>query len=218
LPRRAVLAFAIALALGAGFVLSRASATEVTTAFPVGPGPTPVAGPLPPHSEVCQTPIEVLADSDAVAFWVRTRQPGTPLEVTVRDLRGRPLGRDRVAVAAGDPAVQTARFPRVREGAAISLCIRNDGSSPVYPSGGQQEADAGAVIRGRGNGTDLTLVFLRDRPRSALSLVPTMFHRAALFRFGWVGEWTFWALAALVLIAVPALCAFALGRAARDER
>jgi hypothetical protein len=43
-----------------------------------------------------------------------------------------------------------------------------------------------------------------------------MFRRAAVFRFGWVGAWTFWTLAALVLIAIPALCALALGRAARD--
>jgi hypothetical protein len=216
LPRRAILAFAVALVVGIAFVAWRAGANDSTVAFSVGPGPTPVAFILPPRFEVCQTPIEVLADTDAVTFWVRTRRRDTPLEVILRDPRGRALGRDRVRVGAGGPTPATARFAPVREGATIALCIRNRGSAPVFPSGGEQEADSGVVSGSRRSGSDLTLLFLRERSRSPLSLVPTMFRRAAVFRFGWVGSWTFWALAALVLIAVPALCAYALARAARD--
>ena len=216
MPRRAIAAFAVTLAVGIAFVAWRAGASESTVAFTVGPGPTPVATIVPPRLEVCQTPIEVLADTDAVTFWIRAKRPGTPLEVTVRDPRGRPLGSDRVRTGAGGPTPATARFAPLREGAIVSLCIRNRGSSPVFPSGGEQEADAGLVSGSRRSGRDFTLLFLRQRSRSALGLVPTIFRRAALFRFGWVGSWTFWALAALVLIAVPALCAYALGRAARD--
>lgn len=217
MPRRAVAAFALALGLGVAFLVWRAGSIDSTVAFPVGPGPTPVATIVPPRAEVCQTPIEVLADTRAVEFWLRTSRPSAPLEVTVRDLRGRPLRRDRATAARGNPAPVSASFAPIREGTSIALCIRNVGSAPVAPSGGEQEADAGTLIAGQRRGADLTLVFLRDRPRSDLGLVPTMFRRAALFRFGWVGAWTFWVLAALVLLVVPALCALALARAARDQ-
>jgi hypothetical protein len=217
LPRRAVAAFAVVLALGVAFLVWRAASTDSTVAFRVGPGPTPVATIVPPRAEVCQTPIEVLADTRAVELWVRTSHPGAPLAVMVRDLRGRPLGRDRVTVGPGHPAPVQASFARIREGTSIALCVRNLGAAPVAASGGQQEPDAGTLMAGQRRGSDLTLVFLRERPRSDLGLVPTMFRRAALFRFGWVGAWTFWVLAALVLLVVPALCAFALARAARDQ-
>jgi hypothetical protein len=43
------------------------------------------------------------------------------------------------------------------------------------------------------------------------SLLPTIFSRAALFRPGWVGAWTFWALLVALTVAVPLLLARALG-------
>jgi hypothetical protein len=214
LPRRAIAAFLVALAVGVGVVVWRAASNDVAVAFTNGPGPSPVAGVILPHAEICQTPIEVLADTSGVTFWVRGQRPGTPLDVTVRDLAGRPLRHDRVVAGAGAPAVQTASFAPVRRGAAIALCIRNDGGRLVYPSGGQQEPDSGTVEGRHRSGADLALVFARDHPRSALGLVPTIFRRAPLFRFGWLGAWAYWTLAALLLLAVPALCAVALRRAA----
>ena len=50
------------------------------------------------------------------------------------------------------------------------------------------------------------------RPPTLLSDIPTVFERAALFRPGWVGVWTFWLLAAALLGAFP-LAALALTRA-----
>jgi hypothetical protein len=214
LPRRAIAAFLVTLAVGVAFVVWRAASNDLDVAFTNGPGPTPIAAVILPHAEICQTPIEVLADTGGVTFWVRGQRPGTPFDVTVRDLAGRPLRRDRVVAGAGAPALQTARFAPVRRGTTIALCIRNGGRRLVYPSGGEQEPDSGTVEGRHRSGADLALVFAREHPRSALSLVPTIFRRAALFRFGWLGAWAYWAIAALVLLAVPALCALALRRAA----
>jgi hypothetical protein len=62
-------------------------------------------------------------------------------------------------------------------------------------------------------GRDIAIVFPRDKPKSALALVPEMFRRASLFRPGWLGAWTYWVLAALVLLAAPLLLARAASRA-----
>jgi hypothetical protein len=61
------------------------------------------------------------------------------------------------------------------------------------------------------------LTFGRRHPTTALSLVPTMFRRAGLFHGGWVGAWTYWLLAALVALAVPALLVRALRDAELDD-
>jgi hypothetical protein len=63
---------------------------------------------------------------------------------------------------------------------------------------------------------DIAMVFPRAEPKSVLALVPEMFRRAALFRPGWVGAWTFWLLAALILLGAPLLLARALASAEDD--
>jgi hypothetical protein len=65
-------------------------------------------------------------------------------------------------------------------------------------------------------GWALSLRFLRGHPRPVLSQVPLIIDRAALFRPGPVGPWTFWLLALLVAVAVPLLLAHALRRALKE--
>jgi hypothetical protein len=218
LPRRAALAFGVAALAGIAIVLWRASGDERSVAFLFGAIPRVPAAVLPPHAEVCQTPIELQADVDAVSFPVKTKgHPGVPLTVTVRDLADRTLVRSRIAPGYPDSWTVTAPLPRLHPGQAISLCIRNDGTRTAYPLGEDAVVDSGTVQAGRTSTIDVALTFLRDRPRSALSEVPAMFRRAALFRFGWVGAWTFWVLAVAVLAGVPLLCGYALARAARED-
>src|SRR5206468_5663138 len=64
---------------------------------------------------------------------------------------------------------------------------------------------------------DIALVIPRPKPKSVLALVPEMFRRAALFRPGFVGAWTYWVLAALILIAAPLLLARAMASADAEE-
>jgi hypothetical protein len=213
-----VVVFAVAAAAGLAAVLWRAGVDERSTAFLFGAGVRGPAAVLPTGAEVCQTPIELQADSDAVSFPVGTdRRAGSPLTVTVRDLHGHVLARHAVRGGYADGAVQTAAFPRVREGRSISVCIRNDGPRTAYPLGEDAVVDSGTVQGGHRSTIDVALGFLRRHPRSVLSQVPSMFRRAALFRFDWLGAWTIWALAIAVVLGVPTLCACALARAASED-
>jgi hypothetical protein len=216
--RPALAVFTLAMLAGVAVLVWRASADERTIAFRIGALPRGPAAVLGPGSSVCQTPIDVQEDTDAVTVPVGTSgRPGAPLTVSVHDPRGRVLTQGTVRAGYADGSTQTARFRRIRAGETVSLCIRNDGREPVYPLGEDVVVDTGIVQDGRKSTMDVTLTFLRPRRRSALDLVPSMFRHAAVFRFGWVGAWTYWVLAALALIAVPVLCAYALARAARED-
>jgi hypothetical protein len=94
--------------------------------------------------------------------------------------------------------------------------VRNRGLHPITIAGGDGAPYSGSNVTGEPGPVDLTLVFRPADSRSLLQSVPAMFRHAARFRPGWVGAWTYWALAALVALAVPLLCALALARAARD--
>ena len=64
----------------------------------------------------------------------------------------------------------------------------------------------------------LSLVMLPAHPRSLLSMVPTAFARAALFKASWVGTWTFWVLAAALLAGFAVAAAAVRWALAEPER
>ena len=108
---------------------------------------------------------------------------------------------------------------RVAPGESIAVCVENRGRRPAFIYG---DADAAArsstsYLNGKPTGSDLALEFERRRPRSLAGLIPAMFDRAALFRAQWVGAWTYWLLAALVVVGAPALLVGAVRAAARDS-
>jgi hypothetical protein len=219
LRRRAILAFVATLVAGVAVVLWRGASTDVPVAFTVGPGPSPVAGELAPGAEACEQPIEMLADADRVVFWVDAgARPGVPVEAAVRELPevgGRRLAHARLPGrdASRGPQEREIRFPRLRKGRVVALCIRNAGRHPTALAGADSAPGSGTVFAGRSGPVDLSLAFYRDRPPSVLDSVPEMFRRAALFRPGWVGTWTFWLLAVVAAVVVPLLCVVALRRA-----
>ena len=217
-PWPALIVFALAAVAGVAVLAWRAGADERTIAFRIAALPRGPAAVLAPGASVCQTPIDVQEDSDAVSVPVGTSgRPGAPLTISVTGLRGRLLAQGRVRAGYPDGSVQTSRFSRIRSGGTVSLCLRNDGREPVYPLGEDVVLDSGTVQAGRKSTMDISLTFLRPHRRSVLDLVPSMFRHAAVFRFGWVGAWTYWVLAVLAVLGVPILCAYALARAARED-
>ena len=209
-----LIVFALAAVAGVAVLAWRAGADERTIAFRIAALPRGPAAVLAPGASVCQTPIDVQEDSDAVSVPVGTSgRPGAPLTISVTGLRGRLMAQGRVRAGYPDGSVQTARFSRIRSGGTVSLCLRNDGREPVYPLGEDVVLDSGTVQAGRKSTMDISLTFLRPHRRSVLDLVPSMFRHAAVFRFGWVG----WVLAVLAVLGVPILCAYALARAARED-
>jgi hypothetical protein len=157
---------------------------------------------VPEAGPVCQARIELIAPVHGVNFPVGTRgRPGPPLTVSVYAASGRLLATGRVRGGYAHGSFQEARFRgRVREGQSVAVCVRRTGSP------------AGPGVR-----SDLTLAFLHREPTSTVGLLPTIFERMALFRFDWVGAWTFWILLALLALVAPALCAYAVARAAAEE-
>ena len=197
--RRALAGFLVASVVGAGFLLVRASTNERAEAFPVRTGPPLVY--VPEAGPVCQAKIDLIAPVYGVNFPVDTRgRPGPPLTVSVYAESGRLLATGRVRGGYAHGSLQEARFRRVREGQTVAVCLRRSGAPAA-----------------RGVRSDLTLAFLHREPTSTIGLLPTIFERMALFRFEWVGPWTFWILLALLALVAPALCAYAVARAADAE-
>lgn len=209
-------------ATGLVVLLAVAALDERELAFTLGVVPNGVALELEPGEQACQEPIDVAAEFAAVRVVpAADGLPGPALTLTVRDLRsGRTLGRGRTPEGYSPAEPQTARVGTVRRGQRVAVCVRNSGRAAVGLYGGPQQAarTSRAVDGGRPTGRDLSLVFLRGEPASALAVVPDMFRRAALWRPGWVGVWTFWVLAALVALAVPLLLARAALAAERSDR
>ena len=215
---RAVLALIGVCAAGAAGIALVAAADERELAFKSNVRPASVVAVVRPGEEACQRQLQASARFDEVEVPLATGpRPASPLVVTVRDERGRPLARGRLP-ARDDGPVRARVAPAVETGRFISVCLRNAGPRRIGIYGGpDREAPGRAWVGERPTSGDMRLVFLRSEPSSALSLVPAMFDRASLLRPEPVGPWTFWLLLAALAAGVPALLAAAL-RAAIEEQ
>ena len=78
----------------------------------------------------------------------------------------------------------------IPSGRRIQVCLRSRGPGTVDLMGAPLPNHALVEDDGTASGSRqaaIALLFLRPHPRSVLSLVPTIFARASLFRPGWVG-------------------------------
>jgi hypothetical protein len=169
---------------------------------------------IDPGRTACQTPVDASAPFDAVELVFGTYAlSGPPLVVSVRDASsGGELAAGPLEGGYPDNRAQTVPLEREASEGRISVCVRNAGDSPValYGNAGQAAYASTMRLDGRDVGLDAQMVFLDDEPATLLSLTPEIFRRAATFRASWVGPWTFWALAAGVVLIVPLLLALAL--------
>lgn len=194
--------------------------------------------------ELCETPIGLAGDLDAVTFNPAAPPGETPaITVSLRAVvGGRVLGRG-VLPADFDPGLpQTVRLGRVHGDQLVTLCFRNRGPGPVSifgdrferlactPSGRQANAPvicpplglrptvapATAVLDGTPVYGDVAATFLRADRRSVLGSVPAIAQRASLFRPAFVHPTLWWALLAGWVIVLPAGLVFAL-KAARPD-
>ncbi len=185
----------------------------------VDPGPT-VVGALRPGQQACQGPIRTLGPIGYVTSWVTpVSGPGPALTVAVRDAgSGQTLGSSRVSPGyVGASAPEALLDHVVPAGRTVSVCLRSEGPGVVKLIGNKSNTRSGhLVIAGQLQQESLALYFLRAHPVSLLSQIPVIFRRAALFRPGWVGSWTFWVLAAL-LLGTFGLTLFAVAQAERED-
>jgi hypothetical protein len=219
MPRRALVVFLVVFAAGVAVLVLAAAADHRRLAFTLSVLPSQVAAVLEPGDEACVRHVDVEAGFDRAQLTFGTfRQAGPPLSLRVLDAA---TGAQRAAgslpggYADGLPA-EARLAPAVRAPGVVDVCVRNAGSRRVALYGGLTSRRDPAYATLNGARLPLRVRLALYRPsRSALSLVPRMFERAALFHPRWVGAWTFWALLALVLVVAPALVCAAIARAAR---
>jgi hypothetical protein len=221
--RRGWIAAGVALLAGLALLLVVAATRESTLVYTIGAAPgAPIAN-LEPGEEVCQTPVAPPPEAfDRVVIGLQpSGPPGAPVEVLLRSRSGDVVAEGRLdggyAKAEG-PLIQAVPIGPVTVREPVELCVRNTGEDNVAALGttGLAHRTSVATFSGKAVG-DLAVVLERSEPRSLLARLPQVFDHAAAFKAGWVGPWTFWLLAALVLVAVPLLLARGLAAAARDE-
>lgn len=195
--------------------------------------------------QVCESPVGLVGDVDAVRFFPGTPAPRSPaMTVTLRSAdQRRVLGRGTLRPGF-DPALrQTVRVGRVSGGQLVALCFRNEGPAAVSVFGDQLAGPAFCTPSGRQSGVscapagvrptlttavaaidggdplpgDVAAILLGDEPRSLLTRVPAMMERASLFRPGFVGPAVWWLFLAGWLVLLPAAAAYALRAAARPS-
>ncbi len=214
MSRAAMALFGIALAgLLALTAVAAGEKRDLAFSLPVGAvGPT---AKIWPGETACQRPITAQEDFEAVQLQVGS---GRRAELSVAAVPlpdgGPRLAATRIAFPPGRSDVTVELGRTVPQEARFALCMRNVGQGVVALYGARARADDGSAVYqgGRRENADLALVFLRDESRSVLSQVPDIFQRAALFRPGLVGAWTFWVMLIAVALGVPALLAAALRR------
>ena len=172
--------------------------------------------------EACQHDIDVEVPFDRVTLLLATYfQPGPRLEFRVLDhSSGTVVATGVLPDGYPDSKISGATLSRlVPTGRHVDICMKDVGPRRValFSGPGTDNEPSYATLDGRPIQFDILIDFIRPHRRSALSLIPDMFDRAALFHPRWVGAWTFWLLAAVLLVAVPALLCRAV-RAAGQGR
>jgi hypothetical protein len=201
MTRRATLTtFILASALALAGLLIAAASDHRDTAFSLRvPNNRPVV-PLPPGRTLCQGPITAQAGFSSIEMWAR---PLHSLELRIRSLTAGGIDLTRTISGSSTPSgeLTVALGPgAVAARSRFTVCVRNTGPRRIAFEGGAPSAGSGAFeISGKRGHDAIALAFLRRRGPSLLSLLPTVFRRASLFKLSSVGAWTFWVLLAALL-------------------
>jgi hypothetical protein len=218
---RAARVFALVFAAGLVALLCLGLVERRSEAFTLGVQPaTPVYA--RGGSTVCQGPIDVVEDFSAVQLTIGAAVVASPpARVEVLDAgtdRRLATGKLRSGYPSEAQPVHVDLAP-IQAGRRIRICLHVTGRSALLVYGNADAAARGTTVtlNGRPRQMDLDIVFLREDDASVLASTGTIMRRAALFHGGWVGTWTIWLLAVLVLTAFPALLALAIRRAGEPE-
>jgi hypothetical protein len=219
MPRSAVL-FVASCALGMAALLFTGLVEQRSEAFTLGVAPATTVAHLGPRDTVCQRPIDVPDEFSGLRLTLAAAlPPGAPVRVDVRAARdGRRLASGSARGGYGSkPVGVTVALEPVDRRERIEVCLHGSshGGTLVFGNSGAATRESFASLNGRRVDLDVAIVFLRAEPASLLSLTGDILSRASLFHGGWVEPWMLGLLAALVLIAVPALLAAALVAASR---
>jgi hypothetical protein len=128
--------------------------------------------------------------------------PGPPVSVSIKD-RGATVSQGSLAGGYVDQAIVVGLRPVDRTLRRATVCIANRGSSNVAVLGARTTRTQAARLTRGGNPTHSIAWlgwFRRDSP-SRFSELGAFAERAGLVKASFFGSWTFWAGAALLLLA-----------------
>jgi hypothetical protein len=186
---------ALAFVVGTlGWLLHRHTDTAGSnTVSPRYPLPGLAAG-----QQLCLRGLTLPADADGMTLQLGA-PPGPAVPVT---MRLGAAGRTQVshAVVPGGTAGSEFRFAAPGRDVPASACLTTSGTLADTSGLPASQISGDAYLDGQNIGS-LAIRYLRLPSRSVLSALPDATHRAALFRAGFVGPWTYLALALLVVAA-----------------
>jgi hypothetical protein len=228
--RSSVIAFAVVAVLGLIGLGVAGTVPKQSTAFSLDVPPTAPIVKLSPSGYACQGPIDAAAGFGSIAADLSstvnpspTVAPGPPIRLQVSSPSGAVIA--SAEVPGGYRQEGTVNFVLDRSVAAgrrIDVCLRTSGPGTAgvwgaVPGPGLAYSHVGSLRPGNvpGNAA-IALLFIHRHRRSLLASLPAAFGRAALFRPGWVGSWTFWVLTA-ALLATFAAGGIAVAQAVRSD-
>lgn len=229
--RAGAIAVALVAVLGIAALLVAGESDGRSTAFSLDIPPADAVATLHQGQAVCQGPLTAVSSFGFVTPWItpvaatsaaqKGSTAGPAIALTVRDaLTDESLATGDIAAGYPGPLAPSVALTRtIPLGQRVRVCLRSRGPGVVQLLGAGPPSPAVAADDGSATGSGgaaIALLFLRPHPRSLLSLVPTIFERAVLFRPGWVGPWTYWLLTATVLVTFG-LAMLAVARAARAD-
>ena len=168
--------------------------------------------------EACEGPIRVPSAVGGVRIW-GNGAGNAQVAVSVRNaITGRVLAGGQTTVPPGPPGAHSIPVrPSIPAGSTVRVCVTERGPIPFSLLGSlPTHPEIRMSVDGKLTFSEFSLVLYEPSRRSLLAALPTAFSRAALFRFSWVGPWTFWVLA-LALLGTIGSCAWALVAASRAD-
>jgi hypothetical protein len=216
--RRGLIGFAAVLILGLIALLVSGASAKSTRAFSlyvpnVGPAVTVYRG-----QRACEEPIPVPRAFGSLRIWASSVGADALLQATVSDANNsRVLARGQSVLRQGQFGYPVPLSAVVPPGQPVRICLANTSPPAAYLDGsGQTDPNVHLTLDGKPVAMGISLVAVSPQPHSLLSQLSTVFSRAALFRPGWVGAWTFWVLLIGVAVAI-ALAGAAVAVASSDD-
>lgn len=203
-PRRGVIAFVVVLLLGLAVLVFFGTRAHHSRALSLRVPNVGLAAALAPGQRACEGPIAVPQAFAAIRVWANYVGRAGTLGVSVEDAHTqRQLAHGEAAVPVIGGRLTADLNRSVARGRPVTVCLRNQvaatvnllGSSPV-------DSHIHLTTAGRASPLNVALVALTAHPVSPLSELPTIFARASVFRFSWLGAWAFWLLLGGVLLAI----------------
>jgi hypothetical protein len=222
-PRLTLAAFLAVLVFGGAGLLLAGLTQRRGTVLAAEVQATSIVAVLGPGGLVCQGPVTPAHPVRTLTLWTERRLFPDTLTALIRQGPGNrlvaraPLAFDHSLPAVPYGSAAQARLPRTLPGEKpYRLCVRADADVNIL--GASASTSSGQLrIGGRESGLAMAFVFGSPHPGTVLGELSSIVERAALFRPGWVGAWTFWALAALFIAAIGLLARGLMSAAAQDN-